>query len=85
MENEKKLLTELIDKRDSLITRLDTGASRIEEARARGENVSSWEDFWIILLHQYTNICDRIRDVQIQILLKEKEDLENGRASNNEQ
>ena len=37
----------------SLESRLEDGYARIEQARARGEDVSSWEDFWIALLKQY--------------------------------
>jgi hypothetical protein len=37
----------------ALERRLDDGYTRIEEALARGEDVSSWESFWIDLLHLY--------------------------------
>ena len=37
----------------ALERRLDEGYSRIEEALARGEDVSAWESFWIDLLHLY--------------------------------
>lgn len=37
--------------------RLDDGYERIEQAIARGESVSHWEDFWLDLLHQYEAAC----------------------------
>jgi hypothetical protein len=37
----------------ALERRLDDGYARIEEALARGEDVSTWESFWIDLLHLY--------------------------------
>jgi hypothetical protein len=37
----------------ALERRLDDGYTRIEEALARGEDVSTWESFWIDLLHLY--------------------------------
>jgi hypothetical protein len=37
----------------ALERRLDDGYARIEEALARGEDVSAWESFWIDLLHVY--------------------------------
>lgn len=37
----------------ALERRLDDGYRRIEEAIARGEDVTAWESFWIDLLHQY--------------------------------
>lgn len=37
--------------------RLDDGYERIEQAIARGENVTHWEDFWLDLLHQYEAAC----------------------------
>lgn len=33
--------------------RLNDGYERIEQALARGEDVTAWEAFWIDLLHQY--------------------------------
>ena len=37
----------------SLESRLEDGYSRIDQARARGEDVTAWEEFWIGLLRQY--------------------------------
>jgi hypothetical protein len=47
----------------TLERRLDDGWTRIEEAKARGEDVSAWEDFWIDLLHQYERACDAVDPV----------------------
>lgn len=41
-----------------LESRLADGYQRIESAISRGENVQSWEDFWISLLHSYEELCD---------------------------
>lgn len=43
---------------DTLELRLADGFQRIDIARARGEDVSAWEDFWIELLHRYETLCD---------------------------
>jgi len=37
----------------SLESRLEDGYRRIDQAHARGEDISAWEEFWIDLLHQY--------------------------------
>jgi hypothetical protein len=37
----------------SLESRLEDGYGRIEQAHARGEDVTAWEEFWIELLHEY--------------------------------
>lgn len=51
--------------RDTLVERLDIGAAKIEEGRAQGKDVSTWEDYWIELLHKYEGVCDKIRDSQL--------------------
>jgi hypothetical protein len=32
---------------------LEDGYARIEQAQARGEDVTAWEEFWIDLLREY--------------------------------
>ncbi len=44
----------------SLERRLDDGYARIEQAIARGEDVTSWEAFWIDLLRQYESAWDEL-------------------------
>jgi hypothetical protein len=51
----------LEEERESLERRLSEGYSRIEEALAAGQDVSSWERFWIELLHRYEIICNQLR------------------------
>ncbi len=46
----------------TLERRLDEGYARIEEAVARGEDVTAWESFWIDLLHQYEAEWDALPD-----------------------
>lgn len=58
-------MAELEAKRDQLIDRLDQGASKIQQARDEGRDVSSWEDFWIQLLRSYEQICDDIRNLSL--------------------
>lgn len=53
----------LITKRDEYVDRLDTGAAKIEEARALGKDVSDWEDHWIDILRRYEKVCDKLRDL----------------------
>ena len=38
---------------EQIAVRLENGYTRIEQARTRGENVDSWEVFWLSLLEQY--------------------------------
>jgi hypothetical protein len=43
---------------EALELRLYDGYVRIEEAKALGQDVSAWEEFWIDLLHQYEVVAD---------------------------
>lgn len=43
-----------------LEARLVEGYRRIDEAIARGDDVTQWETFWIDLLHEYEVRCDGI-------------------------
>ena len=52
---------ELEAKRDRLIERLDEGAIKINSARTEGRDVSSWEDFWIMLLREYDKVLKELR------------------------
>lgn len=54
-------LRSLEDDRASLERRLAEGYEKIEEAIAKGQDVASWERFWIELLHEYEEICNRLR------------------------
>lgn len=56
-------IAELEMKRDELVERLDKGAARIEDARAKGKDVQEWEDYWIQLLRHYEQLCDKIREL----------------------
>lgn len=58
-------MAELEAKRDHLIDRLDQGAAKIQQARQEGNDVSSWEDFWIQLLRSYEQVCDDIRNLSL--------------------
>lgn len=58
-----RMIEVLITKRDQYVDRLDTGAAKIEEARAQGKDVSEWEDYWISLLRRYEEVCDKLRDI----------------------
>ena len=63
-QEQMKLVAKLVEKRDEYVERLDVGAAKIEEARSQGKDVSTWEDYWIQLLHQYEAVCDKLRDLQ---------------------
>jgi hypothetical protein len=43
-----------------LARRLEDGYRRIDEAIATGSDVTSWEAFWIDLLHEYEAVCDEL-------------------------
>lgn len=47
--------------RDSLYHRLELGYARIERGLANGEEVTTWEDFWVSLLHEYERVCDELQ------------------------
>ncbi len=47
----------LEEQKAALERRLHEGYVRIEEALAAGQDVASWEQFWIELLHQYEAVC----------------------------
>ena len=51
----------LEEQKASLERRLQEGYVRIEEALAAGQDVTSWERFWIELLHQYEAVCAQLR------------------------
>jgi hypothetical protein len=59
----KEVITRLIAKRDEFVGRLDEGAVKIEEARKQGKDVTTWENYWIQLLNQYSGVCDKLRDL----------------------
>jgi hypothetical protein len=46
--------------REALERRLAEGYVKIEEALARGQDVSTWERFWIELLHEYEEVCNQL-------------------------
>lgn len=56
---------EELEKRSSeLSDRLSLGGMKIEEARAQGNDVTSWENHWIALLHQYEEVCDQLKELR---------------------
>jgi hypothetical protein len=46
----------------TLEARLGDGYDRIETARAAGEDVARWEDFWLELLRQYEAAYDALHE-----------------------
>lgn len=56
-------IAELEVKRDEFVARLDVGAVRIEDARAKGKDVSEWENYWLQLIRQYEAVCDNLYDL----------------------
>ena len=51
----------LEEQRATLERRLHEGYVRIEEALQAGQNVTSWERFWIELLHEYEAVCAQLK------------------------
>jgi hypothetical protein len=47
--------------RDSLYHRLEQGYDRIEHGLAEGNDVTTWEDFWVALLREYEQVCDELQ------------------------
>jgi hypothetical protein len=54
------MLSELEERKLTLVRRLEDGYSRIELALQQGRDVTQWEDLWETLLHEYEAICDEI-------------------------
>ncbi|MDP9352155.1 MAG: hypothetical protein M3P51_11510 [Chloroflexota bacterium] len=53
-------ISHLVAQRNSLVARLETGSRQIEQMRASGESTEQWERFWVRLLHQYEQVCDKL-------------------------
>ena len=58
---QRDAVAQLVAQRNSLVSRLESGSKQIEEMRAAGENVEQWESFWLRLLRQYEQVCDKLR------------------------
>lgn len=53
--------TALAAHRDSLYARLAIGYERIERGLVDGQDVTTWEDFWVALLKEYERVCDALQ------------------------
>lgn len=53
-------ILDLAEHREALARRLDDGFIRIEQAIVAGEDVKTWEDFWLTLLAEYEAISDEL-------------------------
>ncbi len=47
--------------RDSLYARLAIGYERIERGLEEGQDVTTWESFWVALLQEYEHVCDKLQ------------------------
>lgn len=54
----------LTAQRDSLLERLEDGYQKIEQSLVAGQDVANWEDFWVLLLRRYEQVCDDLRDLR---------------------
>lgn len=61
---QRDTISHLTAQRNSLVDRLENGSRQIEELRLAGENVDQYERFWLRLLHQYEQVCDRLRALE---------------------
>jgi hypothetical protein len=57
---ERDEISHLVAQRNSLVDRLETGSRQIEQMRRAGESVEQWERFWLRLLRQYEEVCDKL-------------------------
>ena len=48
-------------RRDNLYERLERGYSQIERGLAQERDMTTWEDFWIALLHEYEQVCNELQ------------------------
>jgi len=53
--------TNLETRRDSLYERLEVGYARIERGLEEQRDMTSWEDFWLALLHEYEQVCNELQ------------------------
>lgn len=51
---------DLSSHRDAVARRLDDGYARIDHAIANGEDVRTWEEFWVTLLAEYEALSDEL-------------------------
>jgi hypothetical protein len=63
-------LSELKAKQEEYEIRLDVGAARIEEARAQGKDVDTWEDYWIQLLRQWEAVKAKVEELEKEQVAK---------------
>ena len=61
---ERDEVSHLVAQRNTLVDRLETGSRQIEQIRLAGENVDTWEQFWVRLLHQYEQVCDKLEQIE---------------------
>ena len=54
----------LVARRNSLVSRLETGTRQIEQLRTAGEDVEELERFWVRLLMQYEQVCDQLSELE---------------------
>ena len=67
---QRDTISHLIAQRNSLVDRLESGSRQIEQMRMAGEDVEQWERFWIRLLRQYEQVCDRLRLLEAELELR---------------
>lgn len=63
---QRDTMSHLVSQRNSLVNRLESGSRQIEEMRATGQNVDEWERFWIRLLRQYEELCDKLAELEYE-------------------
>ncbi|MDQ3855416.1 MAG: hypothetical protein M3281_03375 [Chloroflexota bacterium] len=67
---DRDTIAHLVAQRNSLVDRLNNGSRQIEELRAAGEDVTSWEEFWVKLLQQYERVCDKLAQLERSVELR---------------
>lgn len=53
-------IRDLSSHRDAVARRLDDGYKRIDHAIANGDDVETWEEFWVTLLAEYEALSDEL-------------------------
>lgn len=51
--------TSLAERKAKLEQRLEDGDRKIEGAALNGQDVAAWEDFWMTLLAEYEDVCEK--------------------------
>jgi hypothetical protein len=50
-------MSTLVERRDRLYMRLEVGWQKVDALEKQGKDVTTLEDFWLVLLAEYEGVC----------------------------